>query len=136
MVHFYRSTAPRALVLASVCTLCYISWEMSNVSITGMVIMHCFSFLNAVSYDSPHIKLASFHINAGKGSAILLNLLKNFRKNYTKPRKDCNYYIVVGLGHSLRLFTLASLIFRPSRVMLNPRKVVVLCRKLHFFSLQ
>ena len=44
--------------------------------------------------------------------------------------------MVVGFCHSLRLHTLASLIFRPSGVMSSLRKVVVLCRKLYFFSLQ
>ena len=44
--------------------------------------------------------------------------------------------MVVGFGHSLRLFTFDSLIFRPSRVMLNPRNVVVFCSQLHSFSLQ
>ena len=53
-----------------------------------------------------------------------------------KPRKKCTYFTVVGYGHSLKLFTLASEIFKPSRVTSKPRNVVLVWKKLHFFSLQ
>ena len=62
--------------------------------------------------------------------------LYKFLKNYMKPKNDCTCCMVVGFGHSLRLLTLASLIWSLSGVMSNPRKVVVHCRKLHFYSLQ
>ena len=57
-------------------------------------------------------------------------------KKLHKIQKKYTYCMVIGLSHSLGLFTLASLIFRPSTVRPNTRKVVVLCRRLHFFSLQ
>ena len=81
-------------------------------------------------------KTGTFCVKACKYSTTLLNSFINFRKNYTKPRNDCTNYTVAGFSHSLRLFTMVSLIFRPSGVLSNLRKVVVLCRKLHFFSLQ
>ena len=82
------------------------------------------------------MKLTSFHVSACKGSAILLNPFINLRKNYMKPKNDCTCCMVVGFSHSLRLLTLASLIWSLSGVMSNPKKVVVHCRKLHFFRLQ
>ena len=133
---FCRSTALSTLALASVCTLCSVSLELLNISNMGIVITHYFSCSNALSCDSSHMKLVLFHVRACRGSAILLNPFINLRKNCTKPRKDCTCCTVVGFSHSLRLCTFASLIFRPSSVMLNPKKVVVHCRKLHFFSLQ
>ena len=136
MVHFCKSTAPRALALASVCTSCSVSWESSKISSTGAVITHCFNYSNALSYDSLHVKLTFFLVNACKGSAILLNPFMNFLKNYTKPKNDCTCCMVVGFGHSLRLLIFASLIRSPSGEMSKPRKVVVRRRKLHFFSLQ
>ena len=104
--------------------------------------MQYFSYWNAVSYDLYHANLASFCVSTCKGSIILLNPSINFWKNCTKPRNNYTYYIVVGFGHSLRLSTFASLICRPSGVISNmrsrqnPRKVVILFMKLHFFSLQ
>ena len=100
------------------------------------VIMHYFSCSNALFYYSFHMKLMSFHVSACKGSAILLNPFINFLKNCTKPKNNCTCCMVVGFGHSLRLFILASLICSPSGEMSNPRKVVVHRRKLHFFNLQ
>ena len=79
------------------------------------------------------MKLISFHVSTCKGSAILLNPLINFQKKYTKPKNNCTCCMVVGFGHSLRLLTLASLICSPSGMMSNPRKVVVHCRKLHYY---
>ena len=135
-VHFCRSTAPRALALASVCTSCYVLWEFLNISSMGAIITHYLSCENALSFDSSHLKLMLFHVRACKGSAILLNPLINLRKNCMKCKNYCTCCMVVGVGHSLRLLTLASLIYSPSGVMSNPRKVVVHHRKLHFFSLQ
>ena len=136
MACFYKSTAPRALALASMCTSCWVSWESSKISSMGTIITHYFSCSNALSYYSLYMKLNSFRVSTCKGSAILLNPFINFLKNCTKPKKDCTCCMVVGFGHSLRLFILASLICSPSGEMLNPRKVVVHCRKLHFFNLQ
>ena len=133
---FCSSTAPSTLALVSMCTSCSVSLELSNISSMGAVITHYFSCSNALSCDSSHMKLVLFHVRACRGSAILLNPFINLQKNYTKPRKDCTCYTVVGFGHSLRLCTFASLIFRPSGMMSNPKKVVVHRRKLHFFSLQ
>ena len=118
----------------ALCALCH--WSCRNISNMGAVIMHYFSCSNALSCDSSYTKLVLFHVRACRGSAILLNPFINLGKNYTKPRKDCTCCTVVGFGHSLRLHTFASLICRPSGVMLNPKKVVVHCRKLHFCSLQ
>ena len=136
MACFCKSTAPRALALASMCTSCWVSWESSKISSMGAIIMHYFSCSNALSYYSLHTKLTSFHVSVCKGSAILLNPFINFLKNCTKPKNDCTCCTVVGFGHSLRLLILASLIYSPSGEMSNPRKVVVHCRKLHFFNLQ
>ena len=136
MACFCKSTAPRALVLVSMCTLCWVSWESSKISSMGAVIMHYFSCSNALSYYSLHMKLTSFHVSTCKGSAILLNPFINFQKNCTKPKNNCTCCMVVGFSHSLRLLILASLICSLSGEMSNPRKVVVHCRKLHFFSLQ
>ena len=61
--------------------------------------------------------------------------INKFLKKFMKPKNNYTYYMVVGFGYSLKLRTLASLICSLSRVMLNPRKVMVLRRKLHFFSL-
>ena len=102
----------------------------------GTIITHYFSYSNALSYYSFHTKLMSFCVSACKGSTILLNLFINFLKNCTKPKNDCTCCTVVGFGHSLRLFILESLICSPSGEMSNPSKVVVHCRKLHFFNLQ
>ena len=136
VARFYRSTAPRALALVSACTSCCVSWELSNISSMGTVIMRYFSCYFALSYNSPHMKLMSFHVRACKSSTIKLNPLINLKKNYTKPKKNCTCYTVVGFGHFLRLYTLASLIHSPSGVRSNPRKVVVHCKKLHLFSWQ
>ena len=136
MAHFFKSTTPRALALLSMCTSCQVLWQLSNISCMGAVITQCFICWNAVSYDLPYAKLASFCVSMYKSSTILLNPLISFQKNYTKPRNNCSYYTVVGFGHFLRLYTLASLVFRPFRVMSKSGKVVILCRKLHFFSLQ
>ena len=136
MAHFCKSTAPRALALASVCTSSWMSWESLKISIIGAIIMHYFSCSNALSYYSLHMKLMSFHVSACKGSTVLLNPLINFLKNCMKPKNNYTCCMVVGFGHSLRLLILASLIFSPSGEMSNPRKVVVHCRKLHFFNLQ
>ena len=136
MGHFCKSTAPKALALASVCTSCWVSWESSKISSADAVIMHYFSCLNALSYYSLHTKLTSFSVGACKGSAISPNPLINFRKNCKKPKNDCTCCTVVGFGYLLRLFILASLICSLSGEMSNPKKVVVRRRKLHFFSLQ
>ena len=133
---FWKSIAPRALVLASVYTSCWVLWESSKISSMGVVIIHYFSCSNTLSYYSLHTKLKSFHVSMCKGSAILLNPFINFRKEYTKPKNNCTYCTVVGFGYFLRLLILASLICSLSGEMSNPRKVVVHCRKLHFFSLQ
>ena len=136
MVHFCKSTAPRAFALASVCTSCWVLWESSKISSMGTVITHYFSCSNTLSYYSLHTKLMSFHVSMCKGSAILLNPFINFLKNCTKPKDDCIFCMVVGFGHFLRLLILALLIRSPSGEISNPRKVVVHCRKLHFFNLQ
>ena len=110
-IHFrveirFCSTFPRALALVSVCTLCYVLWELSNISSMGVIITQCFSCWNSVSYDSTHAKLVSFHINECKGSEILLNPLIDFQKNYTnQPKNNYTYYMVVSFGHSVRLHT-------------------------------
>ena len=136
MACFCKSTAPRALALASACTSCWVSWEPLKISSMGAIITHYFSCSNALSYYSLHTKLTSFHVSTCKGSAILLNPFINFLKNCMKPKNDCTCCTVVGFGHSLRLLILALLICSPSGEMSNPRKVVVRCRKLHFFNLQ
>ena len=137
VAHFCRSTAPRALVLMHLCALyavCHGSHQISPAwALSSRTIL---AVKKRSLMTHPIWKLIPFHVGACKGSKILLNPLINFQKNYTKPKNSCTYYIVVGFGHSLRLLTLASLICSPSGVMSNPRKVVVLHRKLHFFSLQ
>ena len=136
MVHFCKSTAPRALALASMCTSCWVLWESLKISSTSAIIMHYFSCLIALSYYSLHTKLMSFHVSACKGSAILLNPFTNFLKNCMKSKNDCTCSTVVGFSHSLRLLTLALLICSPSGEISNPRKVVAHHKKLHFFNLQ
>ena len=135
MTCFCKSTAPRALVLVSMCTLCWVSRELSKISSMGTVIMHYFSCSNALFYYSLHTKLTFFHVRICKGSAILLNPFINCQKNCMKPKNNCSCCMVVGFGYSLRLFILGLLIFSRGE-MSNPMKVVVHCRKLHFFSLQ
>ena len=85
---------------------------------------------------SRHSKGLFFRVSFVSGSASALKLLINFRKYCTNPKKDCTYFTVVGYGHSLKLFTLASEIFKPSGVTLKPRNVALVRKKLHFFSLQ
>ena len=135
MAHFYKSTAPRALALASMCTSYYVLRESSKISIMA-IITHYFSYSNTLSYYSFHTKLTSVHVSMCKGSVILLNPFINFFKNCMKPKNDCTCCTVVGFGHSLRLLVLVSLICSPFGEMSNPKKVVVCCRKLHFFNLQ
>ena len=67
---------------------------------------------------------------------ILLNPLINLWKYYTNPISNFIYCTTVGLGYSFRLCTCEPLIHMPFRVMLKPKKVVILWRKLLFLILQ
>ena len=44
--------------------------------------------------------------------------------------------MVSGLDYSFELYTMVSLIYMLSGVILNPQKVAILCRKLSFYRMQ
>ena len=53
-----------------------------------------------------------------------------------KENNDCTYFTTMGTCCSLKLCTFESLMSIPSCVVLNPRNIVLLHKKLHFLKLQ
>ena len=125
-----------ALSDASVCTSKRVSDALSNSASTGAVVTRRLSSSNADSCSAVHLNAQSFLVNSCSGAAILENPSIKRRKNYTKPKNYITYFCDVGVGQSLHDFTFLSLIETPSWLTSNPRNVVDVCRKLHFFSLQ
>ena len=76
------------------------------------------------------------HVKVVKGKAIVEKFLMNLRKNYTKPINDYTYFTVVGTGHYSTDFILVSDILIPRSLTVSPKNVVVVRKKVHFFSLQ
>ena len=68
--------------------------------------------------------------------AILEKFLINFLKNYTRPKKDYIYFIVVGVDYLRTAATLESYTLTPSLVKSNLRNEVYCLRNEHFFNLQ
>ena len=69
-------------------------------------------------------------------SIIVLKFRINLKKDCKNPNNNCTYFIVMHTGHLFKLHTLKPLMCIPSGVMLKPRNIVLLCRKLYFLSLQ
>ena len=98
--------------------------------------MRYLSSSNADWYNSVNANDSFLHVNLCNGSAMALKLCTSLWKYCTKSKKDCTYLTVVGTGHSFKLHTFELLMCMPSSMISKLRNIVVLCKKLHFLSLQ
>ena len=96
----------------------------------------CLSSSNVAQHCSVHANNSFLHVSLCNGSAIALKLQINFSEYYTNPRNDCTFFTIVDTGHSLKLHTFELLMHIPSCIILKPRNVALLHKKLHFLSLQ
>ena len=60
----------------------------------------------------------------------------NFKKYYTKPKNYCTHLTKGGIVHLFKFHTFESLICIHLGLILKPKNVVLLCKKLYFLSLQ
>ena len=68
----------------------------------------------AVYSSSPHFQAWSFFNQVVRGATILALLIIELAINCIKLRKECNFFLVVGWGHSINFFYLLELMVKPS----------------------
>ena len=127
---------PSTLALASVYTSTQVLALPLYVLGMGADTTQCLSSSNIAWHKSIYTNDSFLCVNLCNGSAIALKLHINLQKNCTKPSNNCIYLTVVDTGYLFKLHTFKSLLYILSGMILKLRNVVLLCKKLHFLSLQ